>query len=104
MVESFGFVVKTWEVDEKPENYRHDEMNNNPRFTKYEGYRSLRFVAILPSRDVLGLQNEDALQKIIDIRTFFRPPKKQNSSGRKAESFASEYDINHTSLVIEEIS
>ena len=77
--------------------YRHDEMNENTRFTKYEGYKPLRFVAYKP-RSAVILNNEDALQKIIDIRRFLRPRK------RKAEISPFEHEVNHTSLVIEEIN
>ena len=75
-------------------------MSNNPRFTKFEGYRPLRFVAVLPSRDAVELQNEDALQKIIDIRRFFSPPK-QYASNTGANT---EYATSNSSLVIEDIS
>ncbi len=49
IIESMGFIIESWQIDEEAINYRHDDLNESPRYTKYEGYKPLRFVATMVS-------------------------------------------------------
>ena len=68
IVETMGFRIKTWSVDDEAINYRHDDKDEAARYTKYEGYRPLRFVAILESRVRQKLDSENAAIKVQKIR------------------------------------
>ena len=47
IIESMGFIIHSWGIDEEIINYRHDDLHEQHRYTKYEGYKPIRFVATL---------------------------------------------------------
>ena len=79
MIESLGFSVLSWSVDKEAINYRHDDTKEDTRYTKFEGYKPLRFVVKrIPKVDSLKIEN--VAEQISRIRfrryanqTNFRP-------------------------------
>jgi carnosine N-methyltransferase len=72
IIESLGFKITSWQVDEIPLNYRDDDRTGKPRYTKYEGYKPLRFVATLPSQ---GWDEGNTIEQIIKMRLQSNPRK-----------------------------
>jgi len=69
VIQSMGFRILKWSIDTEAVNYRHeDHGGGDPRYTKYEGYRPLRFVAILEPFTRRSLECENAAIKIRKIR------------------------------------
>ena len=81
IIESMGFQIKSWAVDDEAINYRCDDWDEETRHTKYEGYRPLRFIATLPDQIRKSLQDEDAAERIMDIRRMFAPRKRASEAG-----------------------
>jgi hypothetical protein len=73
IIESVGFRIESWSVDNEAINYRHDDTNEEIRHTKMEGYRPLRFVATLPRHIRHSLREEDAALKIMNMRNNISP-------------------------------
>ncbi len=88
IIQSMGFEIKHWSVDDEAINYRHDDRYERTRHTKYEGYRPLRFVAVLPSAIRNSLQEEDTVRSIMDIRRVL-------SGGRKKKG-DDDFDTNNS--------
>ena len=96
IIESLGFVVHSWVVDEGPLNYRHDDTNELPRYTKFEGYKPLRFVATVPSSSAsLSIERMHTKKEICMIRAFFARNKNHDTS-----SYCNNI---HSDVVIEEL-
>lgn len=79
IIQSLGFSVLSWSVDKEAINYRHDDTKEDTRYTKFEGYKPLRFVVKLMS-EVDSLKMENVAEQISRIRfrryanqTNFRP-------------------------------
>jgi len=68
IIESMGFDIESWTVDDEVVNYRHDDSSEATRYTKYEGYKPLRFVAKLSSSHQFFNQEEVARETIIRLR------------------------------------
>lgn len=68
LMESLGFQITQWSIDKEAVNYRHEDHGGDPRYTKYEGYRPLRFVAILEHFTRKQLRNENTAITIQKIR------------------------------------
>jgi len=79
MMESMGFQLLHWSVDKEAINYRHDDRTEGTRYTKYEGYRPLRFTAILTSTMRSQLQDEDTVHNIHHIRKVLNPWKEEEA-------------------------
>ncbi len=95
MIESVGFRIESWSVDHEPINYRHDDVEEETRHTKYEGYRPLRFVATLP-RDVRhSLRDEDAALKILKMRYDLKPSRWRN---QKQSQGVSNDELSHVTI------
>jgi hypothetical protein len=91
IIESMGFVIHSWMVDDEAINYRHDDLKEPTRYTKYEGYKPLRFVAALPSRSALGLDKNNVQDDINKIR---------GSLSVKTPSSQCEFDERDTSKIV----
>ena len=68
IIESMDFRIDSWSVDKEVINYRHDDDDEDVRYTKYEGYRPLRFVATLLPTTRKSLE-ENVATKIMRMRT-----------------------------------
>ena len=100
IIESFGFELLSWAVDEEAINYRHDDMNEPTRYTKFEGYKTIRFAALLDQSQTGSTGGYvNAKEKIRMMRQGVLPMKKRFPR-----------DLNHVSpmhesnVVIEEIN
>ena len=72
IIESLGFKITSWQVDDIPLNYRGDDRTGTLRYTKYEGYKPLRFVATSPSQD---WGDGNTIEQIIKMRLESAPRK-----------------------------
>lgn len=100
IIESLGFKITSWQVDEIPLNYRDDDRTSKPRYTKYEGYKPLRFVATLSSQ---GWDEGNTIEQIIMMRLQSNPrkgPIDEHTVIKNDEEQRESYDL---PLEIEEI-
>jgi hypothetical protein len=99
MIESLGFSIHSWVVDDEALNYRHDDIDEPTRYTKYEGYKPLRFVVSLLSRSSLYIDEINVRCQICQIRDSLTIPKK-----REPDTFFNHgQDDIHSNVVIEEL-
>mmetsp|Transcript_13908 Transcript_13908/g.30550 ORF Transcript_13908/g.30550 Transcript_13908/m.30550 type:complete len:125 (+) Transcript_13908:478-852(+) len=82
--EEFEFEVKEWSVDENAVDYRYDEMEKEPRYTRYEGYRPLRFV-LQKGGNKTKDDDENLLGRIMQLRKEEEEAKNQMKEEEDAE-------------------
>mmetsp|Transcript_233 Transcript_233/g.360 ORF Transcript_233/g.360 Transcript_233/m.360 type:complete len:475 (+) Transcript_233:142-1566(+) len=70
IIMAMGFKIKVWHVDRNVINYRSEDGGHIPRYTKSEGYKPLRFVAIREQLTCKKAKNDcrDSKKIINDIR------------------------------------
>jgi N2227-like protein. len=98
LIESMGFHITKWTVDKEAVNYRHEDHGGEPRYTKYEGYRPLRFVAMLKTITRQKLEYENAAIKIQKIRRHMIHDK------RFSDQYAKKNNNNTSHVTITEIN
>lgn len=91
IIESMGFYVHSWEVDNEAINYRHDDMFEPPRYTKSEGYKPLRFVVSQPLCSAL-VKAETSVKYQIDMM------RKSYSNQQKDEIPCNSQKINNSNI------
>lgn len=96
LIETMGFDIIEWSVDDEAINYRYDDKEERTRHTKYEGYKPIRFVAIYNSVDPMYQTEYDAQQMILNIR---RSISKSPNMWNKEESPSYGHDtISHVTI------
>lgn len=89
IIESLGFIIISWQVDDTPLNYRDDDRIGKPRYTKYEGYKPLRFVATLPLE---GWNEGNTIEQISAMRCHGFPVKNPHDADNRDSSSSVEIE------------